>query len=98
MSTSVRWLTLACFAWILWMDQTVYTLPGERRGQGPVAAETASGRLVRLGVHATKAECEGMKLVHVQEAAQRDANPNRPSAYPERFRFFCTLDVDTPSR
>jgi hypothetical protein len=100
MSAWMRWLTFGCFAWILWMDQTVYNLPGERKGQtpAPIAAETASGRSVRVGVFATKEACEAARRPQVQEAGKRDADPNRAKGYPERFRLFCTLDVDTPTR
>ena len=42
MADWMRWLALACFSWILWMDQTVYTLPDNRhQPQEPVAAEGA---------------------------------------------------------
>src|SRR5262245_47370797 len=94
----MRWLTVGCFAWILWMDQTVYNLPGERADQTPIAAEAARGQAKRLAVLPTKEACEAMKRPQVQAAAKQDADPNRPKGYPARFRLFCTLDVDTPTK
>jgi hypothetical protein len=90
----LRSVALGALAWVLWMDQTVYKLPGETGREGPIAAETASGQYQQLAVVSTKAACEALRKPHVQAAAQRDAARGKSIGYPERFRFFCSPAVD----
>jgi hypothetical protein len=100
----MRWLALACFSWILWMDQTVYTLPDNRhQPQEPVAAEGAKSQIGQLAVLPTKAACDALRMAQAQQAqaqqaaqAQQSAQPEQRPVYPDHHRFFCTPTDDEP--
>ena len=107
MADWMKWLALACFAWILWIDQTVYTLPDNRhQPQEPVAAESAKGQIRQLAVLPTKAACDALKMAQAQQAqhaqqaaqAQQTAQPDQRPVYPDHHRFFCTPTDDEPGR
>ena len=104
MADWMRWLALACFSWILWMDQTVYTLPDNRnQPQEPVAAEGAKSQFRQLAVLPTKAACDALRMAQAQQAqqaaqAQGTAQPERRPVYPDHHRFFCSPTVDEPGK
>jgi hypothetical protein len=95
MTTQMRWLTVAFLAWVLWMDQTDYTI--SREG---MSVETARSRFVQLAVLPTKQACEAVRRGRAQEAIPRDAAARRDAAkagrghYPEARRFFCSPAVE----
>ena len=89
MSIWLRRLTFLLFAWILWMDQSVYNLQGGTP-QAPIVAEGASGSWKQLAVLPTQAECEKQRLAQVNKAAPQDAKAAGSGGYGERFRVFCS--------
>ena len=97
MRARMSWLMVVAFAWILWMDQSVYTLSRESRLSG---AEGATGKWVQLAVVPNKQACEALRRDRVRdaaprdEAALRDALKHRRGHYPEKHRFFCSPAVD----
>jgi hypothetical protein len=98
MSMWVRRLTFVFFAWILWMDQSVYTLPRGGPPEAPAAAEGATGKWQQLAILPTQAVCEAQRQSRVQEAATRDATAPGSGRYGERFRFFCSPVGDPPDK
>ena len=97
MSMWLRRLTFVLFAWILWMDQSVYTPPGGTP-QAPIAAEGAAGKWQQLAVLPTEAECETQRLSRVNKAVPRDAKAAGSRRYGERFRYFCSPLDDPPGK
>lgn len=98
MSMWVRRLTFVFFAWILWMDQSVYTLPRGGPPEAPAAAEGATGKWRQLAILPTQAECETQRLSRVQNAAAQDAKAAGRGSYGDRFRFFCSPVGDLPDK
>jgi hypothetical protein len=99
MSPLMRSLALASLAWILWMDQTVYTLAdNSHKPQDPIAAEGARSQWRQLAVLPTKAACDALRMAQAQQAqqaqqaaqAQQSAQPKQRPIYPDSQRFFCT--------
>ena len=92
-----RRLLLPLLAWVLWMDQTVYTIPAPG-DPTPPQLETAPGRWTQLAVTSTRGECEGLRNARVQAAIQaeaaEDARSGRRARYRDQFRFFCSPAVD----
>ena len=90
-------LFVPLFAWILWMDQTVYSLPSGPGDPTPRQLESATSRWVQLAVTNTRDECERLRKPRVQEAikteAARDASSGRRPRYREQFRIFCSPAV-----
>ena len=95
MSKWARRLTFVFFAWILWMDQSVYTPPGGAP-QAPAVGEGATGKWQQLAILPGKAECEAQKLSLVKKAEPRDAKAAGRGHYGERFRYFCSPVGDPP--
>ena len=91
MTTGIRLLTTALLAWVLWMDQTVYSLSRESGSSG---AEGATGQWTRLAVLPTKAACDSLRKERGRDADARDDAARRPGSYPNRYRFFCSPAVD----
>jgi len=87
-----RQLTIAFFAWVLWVDQTAYTPPGGAQGQ--FVGEGAAGRQQQLGTFATKAQCEKQKVAQVKQAAARDAKAKQ-GGYGAQFRYLCSPTDDS---
>jgi hypothetical protein len=81
------------FAWMLWMDQTVYSVPSPG-DTTPRQLESARTRWAQLAVTSTRAECESLRTVRVQDATKReaalDAASGRKVRYREQFRYFCS--------
>jgi hypothetical protein len=78
---STRWLAVVMFAWILWVDQTSYTLPSGPGDTTPIQLEGATGRWQQLAITETRAECRAL----------RRARPGRRRArYKDKNRFFCS--------
>lgn len=92
MTALLKVMTFASFAWILWMDQTVYDL--SRPGQG---AEGTSSRWAQLAVVADKAACEALRRDQIAASLRRQAAQPR-GAYPEHARYFCSPAVEDPHR
>jgi hypothetical protein len=95
MTASTRGLMVVLFAWVLWVDQSVYTLPGEPGDSRPRQVEGASSRWQQLGVTETRRECRELKRAYVQEARRRDDEDDRRSRppggkYREQYRYFCS--------
>src|SRR5262249_40353129 len=98
MSMWLRRLTFVFFAWILWMDQSVYTLPGGTP-QAPVAAEgTAGNKWQQLAILSRAAEGGTQGLWHVRGAEPRDARAAGRRRYGDRFRYFCSPVEDPPGK
>jgi hypothetical protein len=97
MSMWLRRLTFVLFAWVLWMDQSVYTPPGGSP-QAPVVAEGTAGKWQELAVLPTQAECETQRLSRVNKAVPRDAKAAGSRRYGERFRYFCSPLDDPPGK
>jgi hypothetical protein len=98
MADWMKWLALATFAWILFMDETVYTLPDNRhQPQAPVAAEGAQGQFRQLAVLPTKAACDALRKEKAQQAtqaqqaaqAQQTKQPEQQPVYPDGQRLLC---------
>jgi hypothetical protein len=94
---STRWLAVVMFAWILWVDQTSYTLPSGPGDTTPIQLEGATGRWQQLAITETRAECRALRRARIEEAAQMDAavdqedRPGRRRArYKDKNRFFCS--------
>jgi hypothetical protein len=103
MAACMKWLALACVAWILFMDETVYTLAdNSHRPQDPIAAEGAKSQFRQLAVLPTKAACDTLLKQKAQQAeaaqaqqaqqaaqAQKGTQPKQKPVYPDRNRFLC---------
>jgi hypothetical protein len=97
MAASMKWLALTTFAWILFMDQTVYTLADNRhQPQAPIAAEGAKGQFIQIAVLPTKAACDALRKQKAQEAqaqqaaqTQQTTQPEQRPVYPNSQRFLC---------
>jgi hypothetical protein len=94
-----KWVVPTCLSWILWMDQTVYSLPDTRhQPQAPIAAEGATSKWVQLAVLPTKTACEKLRKDKAQQAAQaqqaararQTKQPQQQPVYPDAQRFFCS--------
>jgi len=89
MSIWLRRLTFLLFAWILWMDQSVYTPPGGSP-QAPPIGEGTAGKWQQIAVLPTPAECEKQRVALVKQAAPQDAKAAGKGRYGARFRYFCS--------
>jgi hypothetical protein len=98
MAPWMKWLPLATFAWILFMDETVYTLPANsHQPKDPVTAEGARSQFRQLAVLPTKAACDALRKQKAQEAvqaqqaaqAQQTKQPEQRPVYPDSQRFLC---------
>jgi hypothetical protein len=99
MKRSGQWLAFGLLSWILWMDQTVYTLGGA--GQATGGGEGASSAWQQIAVLPTKGACEAQRQQRVQDAARQDASVGQTATggqtaagqrgrYHDQFRFFCS--------
>ena len=91
-------LVVPLFAWILWMDQTVYTIPANPDDSASRQLETAASRHAQLAVTSTRGECESLRQARIREAATReaaeDASKGPRPRYREQHRYFCSPAVD----
>ena len=100
----MRWSVLALFAWILWIDETVYTMPSSQADPTPRQLEGAAGRVRQISVHSTRGQCVAVRNDLVREAAGQDAirdaetrKRNLPlSRYRGQDRYFCSPTADEP--
>jgi hypothetical protein len=95
MTALLKVMTFALFAWILWMDQTVYDLSRTKPSSG--GAEGTSSRWAQLAVVADKATCEALRRDQIAAALRRQAAQPR-GGYPEHARYFCSPAVEDPHR
>lgn len=92
---SMRWCIVALLAWVLWVDQSAYTLPRDESDSTARQVEGATSRWQQLAVTETRAECRELKRARVREARRRDDEEDRrPGAarrrYREQYRYFCS--------
>jgi hypothetical protein len=84
-------------AWVLWMDQTVYTMPNAA-DPGSRKSESASSRSAQLAVTGTRGECESLRQAHILEARAQDAaggaSKGSGPKYRDEYRYFCSPAVD----
>jgi hypothetical protein len=101
----MRWSVLAVFAWILWIDETVYTMPSSRSDPTPRQLEGAAGRARQISAHSARGQCLAARNTLVREAAAQDdlrdaetRKKNRPlSRYRAQDRYFCAPTADEPA-
>ena len=99
---SMRWLVVVLFAWVLWVDQTTYTLPSDSTDPTPRQMEGATGRWQQLAVTQTRGQCQVLLRTRVQDAAQADAALDQTdrsagrhrARYRDQYRYFCSPVVD----
>src|SRR5262249_47722407 len=99
---STRWLVVVVFAWVLWVDQTSYTLPNDPTDPTPRQAEGATSRWQQLAVTQTRGQCQALLQTRVQDAARADAALDQANQSPglgraryrDQYRYFCSPIVD----
>lgn len=97
-----RWLPITLLAWVLWMDQTTYSLPSGPNDRTPLRMEGATGRFQELAVTSTRGQCEALRQARIRDAIQADAEQDRAPGgprprYRDQYRFFCSPVVDDPA-
>lgn len=92
---TMRMLSLALFAWVLWVDQTQYQLADGGPG-APIVAETARGRWQTLAVTDNRGQCEQMKQAAIRDATAREGTT--PGIYRAEHRYFCSPAEGLPGR
>jgi hypothetical protein len=88
MRSTRLWITYALISWVLWMDQSVYTVPGH--GSSHAGGEGAASGWQQLAVLPSKAACEELRRERIQDAARKDVATDKRGRYQDRFRFFCS--------
>ena len=95
---SKQTLIVPLLAWVLWMDQTAYTMSGGAGNAGARQSETSTSRSAQLAVTSTRGECESLRQARIREAASKDAVEDAGKGpgpkYRDEFRYFCSPAVD----
>jgi hypothetical protein len=104
----MRWSVIALFAWVLWIDETVYTIPSGPDDPTPRQLEGATGRFRQIDVFQNRGQCEAMRNNLILEAARADAARDEESRaagrpvgravgrYRDQDRYFCSPTADEP--
>lgn len=99
-----RWSVVALFAWILWIDETAYTMPSGRGDPTPRQLEGATSRWRQISVVGNRAQCQAMRNDLVRDAIRQDAVRDDEarkagrafSQYRGQNRYFCSPTADEP--
>jgi hypothetical protein len=82
-----KWIVATTFAWVLWMDQTVYT--HSTSASGTTGTEGSTSRWEQLDVAPTKAACQAVRQKRIVEELQREPAREGRRSYPIQNRLFC---------
>jgi hypothetical protein len=102
----MRWSIIGLFAWVLWIDETVYTMPSGPDDPTPRQLEGATGRWRQIDVLQNRGQCQAMRNNLIQEAARADAALDEEARaagralgrYRDKYRYFCSPTADEPVR